>query len=120
MHGRGHICGRRAAARESSSAKAPALTQTPEIKAALAAGGAPIVVDVLGVVCDFCAKAMNRTFGKRAEVGAIYVDLDNKSLSIVTKKDHVLDDETITELVKKAGYKPKAIRRGADALAGGA
>jgi ABC-type Zn2+ transport system substrate-binding protein/surface adhesin len=31
----------------------PTITQTDEVTAALAAGGAPVVVDVLGVVCDF-------------------------------------------------------------------
>ena len=43
----------------------PAITTTDDISAALANGGAPVVVDVLGVVCDFCAVAMNKIFGKR-------------------------------------------------------
>ena len=51
------------------------ITQTDDVAAALA-GGAPVVVGVLGVVCDFCATAMNKTFGKRDEVAAVYVDLD--------------------------------------------
>jgi uncharacterized protein involved in copper resistance len=42
---------------------APAITTTDDITAALANGGAPVVVDVLGVVCDFCAVAMNKIFG---------------------------------------------------------
>ena len=40
--------------------KAATITHTDEISAALANGGAPVVVDVLGVVCDFCATAMNK------------------------------------------------------------
>ena len=48
---------------------AATITQTDDVAAALAAGGAPVVVDVLGVVCDFCATAMNKIFGKRDEVG---------------------------------------------------
>ena len=63
--------------------KAAAITHTNEISAALANGGAPVVVDVLGVVCDFCATAMNKVFSKRDEVAAIYVDLDKKTLNLV-------------------------------------
>ena len=61
----------------------PVLTRTEDIESALADGGEPIVADVLGVVCDFCALAMNKIFGKREEVAAIYVDLDTKALSLV-------------------------------------
>ena len=92
------------------------LTHTPEIDAALAEGGEPIVADVLGVVCDFCATAMNKIFGKRAEVAAIYVDLDTKALSIVTHERSSLSDEDIGSLAEQAGYRVAAVRRGAAAL----
>lgn len=92
------------------------LTRTPEIDAALAEGGEPIVADVLGVVCDFCATAMNKIFGKRAEVAAIYVDLDTKALSIVTHEQGSLSDEDIGSLAEQAGYRVAAVRRGAAAL----
>ncbi len=95
------------------------LTRTAEIDAALAAGGEPIVIDILGVVCDFCAKAMNKTFSKRAEVASTYVDLDTKALSLVLRPEATLGDEMITTLVKKAGYRTAAIRRGEAALRGG-
>ena len=62
--------------------KSATITHTDEIHAALASGGAPVVVDVLGVVCDFCATAMNKIFGKRDEIAAVYVDLDKKTLSL--------------------------------------
>lgn len=84
-----------------------------DIEAALVDGGKLIQVDVLGMVCDFCATAMNKTFGKRDDVKAVYVDLDTKVLSVVTEGD-TLDDETIKNLVKKAGYKTEAIRRESD------
>ena len=104
-------------ATEDSVTAAP-MTQTPEIKAALDAGGEPIVVDVLGVVCDFCAKAMNKTFGKRDEIAAVYVDLDTKALNLVTRPAMTMTDETLVKLVKKAGYKAADIRRGEAALKG--
>ena len=75
-----------------------------------------LLADVLGVVCDFCATAMNKIFGKRAEVTAIYVDLDAKALSIVTYEQGSLSDEDIVSLAEQAGYRVSAVRRGAAAL----
>lgn len=94
------------------------ITQTDEVAAALAAGGAPVVVDVLGVVCDFCATAMNKIFGKRDEVAAVYVDLDTKTLSLVINEGEALSDKQIEKLAKKAGYRIAAIRRDSEALGG--
>lgn len=108
--------GHNAMADENGMQGAAFITSTPEIRAALDAGGEPAVVDVLGVVCDFCAKAMNKTFGKRDEVAAVYVDLDTKALSLVFKPGATMDDETIAALVTRAGYKTSGIRRGAAAL----
>ncbi len=92
------------------------LTRTVEINAALDAGGQPVVVEILGVVCDFCAIAMNKTFGKREEVAAVYVDLGTKMLSLVFHPKRTLSDETISDLVTKAGYKVKNIHRGDDVI----
>ena len=97
---------------------ASAITQTDEVVAAIEAGGAPVVVDVLGVVCDFCATAMNKIFGKRGEVAAVYVDLDKKTLSLVIGEGEALSDKQIGELVKKAGYRIANIRRDGEALGG--
>lgn len=101
---------------EMAAGTGPAITRTPEIEAALAAGGEPIVADVLGVVCDFCATAMNKIFGKRAEVAAVYVDLDTKALSLVLHTGQTLSNETIGELAEQAGYRIAAVRRSIDAL----
>lgn len=97
---------------------AATITQTDDVAAALAAGGAPVVVDVLGVVCDFCATAMNKIFGKRDEVAAVYVDLDKKTLSLVIGEGEALTDKQIEKLAKKAGYRIAAIRRDSEALGG--
>jgi hypothetical protein len=94
------------------------ITHTDEISAALANGGAPIVVDVLGVVCDFCATAMNKIFGKRDEVAALYVDLDKKTLSLVINDGSDLSDKQIEKLAKQAGYRIAAIRRDSEAMGG--
>ena len=98
--------------------KAGTITHTDEISAALASGGAPVVVDVLGVVCDFCATAMNKVFNKRDEVAAVYVDLDKKTLSLVINDGSDLSDKQIEKLAKQAGYRIAAIRRDSEAMGG--
>lgn len=97
---------------------AATITHTDEISAALANGGAPVVVDVLGVVCDFCATAMNKIFSKRDEVAAIYVDLDKKTLSLVINDGSDLSDKQIEKLAQQAGYRIAAIRRDYEAMGG--
>jgi len=92
------------------------LTHTDDIHTALEKGGEPIVADVMGVVCDFCALAMNKIFSKREEIAAVYVDLDTKALNLVLVPGATLSDETIAELAVQAGYRVAAVRRGAQAL----
>jgi hypothetical protein len=103
---------------EDKGMKVATITHTYEISAALANGGAPVVVDVLGVVCDFCATAMNKIFSKRGEVAAIYVDLDKKTLSLVINDGLDLSDKQIEKLAKQAGYRIAAIRRDSEAMGG--
>ena len=95
-----------------------ALASTPELAAALAAGGEPVVAKVLGAVCDFCATAMNKTFGRRDEVAAVHVDLDAKTLNLVLRPGMTLDDATLRKTVQKAGYKVDRIARGAELASG--
>jgi len=102
----------------SSTKPVGSLVQTPQIVAALDAGGVPVVVNVLGVVCDFCAKAMNRTFGGRDDVLAVHVDLDSKTLNLVLQANSSMDDAEIQRLVVRSGYKTKAIHRGPSASGG--
>ena len=94
------------------------LANTPELAQALAQGGEPIVAKVLGAVCDFCAKAMNKTFGKRDDVAAVYVDLDAKTLNLVMVPGASMDDAALSKLVKKAGYKVDVIARGEGVITG--
>ena len=93
------------------------LTITPEIEIALANGGNAVVAEVLGVVCDFCAVAMNKIFGRQEEVAAVYVDLDTKALNLVFKPGASLDDDAIAALAVQAGYRIAAVHR-SDAILG--
>ena len=83
----------------------------PKVAAALAEGGSLVGVDVLGMVCDFCAVALEKTFNKREEVAAVAVNLDTKAISVVMRAGADMSDEDIETLVAKSGYKIAAIRR---------
>lgn len=72
--------------------------------------GGTVLVDVNGLVCDFCARALEKVFGKEAAVENIDVNLDDKVITINFNPDQSLDDETITKLITDAGYNVEAIR----------
>jgi copper chaperone CopZ len=70
-----------------------------------------IKVTVNGLVCSFCATGIEKTFRKQEAVEEVKVDLDQKLVLIQTKEQSVLDDETVTKLVKDAGYSVTDIKR---------
>ena len=92
------------------------LTRTTEIDSAIANDGKPLVVDVLGVVCDFCAIALTKIFNRQKEVAATHVDLNKKTLSLVLFANSDLTDKQIADLAVQAGYRISGVRRGFDAL----
>ncbi len=69
-------------------------------------------VKVNGLVCDFCARALEKVFGKREEVSGIKVDLDKGDIRINLKPGQTLDDETVKQLVTDSGYNVTAINKG--------
>lgn len=87
-----------------------ALTFSPVAYAAHSDGGKHIYVDVNGLVCDFCARALEKIFSKNSDVESINVDLDTKVLTINMNDGKTLDDETITKMVTDSGYNVEAIR----------
>jgi hypothetical protein len=54
---------------------------------------------------------MNKIFGAREEVAAVYVDLDTKALNLVLKAGSDLDNATIESLAVQAGYRIAAVHR---------
>ena len=70
-----------------------------------------IAVQINGLVCDFCARALEKVFGKRDEVSGIDVNLDTKMVTIGFKKDTDIDDATITKLIVDSGYNVVKIMR---------
>lgn len=72
---------------------------------------ADVVVSVNGLVCDFCAQSIDRSFRRRPEVNAVRVDLTEKLVSIDFRLNQNLDDDTIREIITRAGYTVTGVRR---------
>lgn len=72
---------------------------------------ADVVVAVNGLVCDFCAQAIDRSFRRRAEVNDVRVNLTDKLVTIDFRPNQILDDDTIREIVTRAGYTVTHVRR---------
>lgn len=77
---------------------------------AVAHNGPVVHVTVNGLVCDFCARALEKVFRKQEPVSDIKVDLDSKIITINLKKGQMMDDKTITDLVIDSGYNVKDIK----------
>ncbi len=67
-----------------------------------------------GLVCDFCARALEKVFGKRDDVEGIKVDLDKGNVMVAMKQGQTIDDETLTKLITDSGYNVRGIERGCD------
>lgn len=65
---------------------------------------------VNGLVCDFCARSLEKTFEKEESVKSIAIDLKDKVIIIELKKNKNLDESTIIKLVNDAGYDVEEIK----------
>ena len=68
-------------------------------------------ITINGLVCDFCARAMEKTFSKKDEVKNIDVNLDNGLITIFFNEGKTLDDKALKQGVLDAGYDLKTITR---------
>ncbi|MBK8197817.1 MAG: heavy-metal-associated domain-containing protein [Acidobacteria bacterium] len=93
---------------------APAALATPPEASAMEAGAGEILVaKVNGLVCDFCAQSIRKTFGKEDAVQKVYVNLDKGEVRIDLKPGKSMDDAAIEKLIRKSGYSLVSIDRNA-------
>ena len=79
------------------------------VQAEQAVSPGDVYVSVNGLVCDFCARALEKVFGKEAAVKSIDVNLDTKIITINFSEGQSLDDERITALITDSGYNVEGI-----------
>lgn len=73
-----------------------------------------INIKASGLVCDFCARSLEKVFLKRGDVAGISVDLGKGSIVVAMKPGSTIDDKTLTKLITDSGYNVNAIRRGCE------
>ena len=73
--------------------------------------GETITAHVKGMVCDFCARGLEKVFKSEKAVSKIFVNLDDSIVSIRMKPDKNLPDKRIKELILKNGYSVEKITR---------
>lgn len=82
-----------------------------EIKLTAAEGEKLIIAHVEGMVCDFCARGLEKTLGKKKEVKKIQISLERGTITLLMDKEKNLTDEAIIKLIKANGFTPQKIQR---------
>ena len=70
-----------------------------------------IKIHVKGMVCDFCARSVEKTFSSTKVVESVNVDLDLGVIELKLKEGKTLSDEKIKKLIKANGYALESIER---------
>lgn len=70
-----------------------------------------VTVKVSGLICDFCARSVEKTFTDKYGVSKAHVDLDKGEVHLMVGNPASLPDSKINELMKDAGYDVTGINR---------
>ncbi len=70
-----------------------------------------VTAKVNGMVCDFCARAVTKVFGKEDAVESVHVDLDSGEIHVTLKSGAEITDDRVEALVTKSGYDLVSIER---------
>ena len=70
-----------------------------------------VVVKVQGMVCDFCARGLEKSFGKKKEVKDIDVNLNERRVTIHMEPGADLSDDEITNIIESNGISTVDIDR---------
>ena len=68
-------------------------------------------ISVNGLVCDFCARSIEKLFSKKESVKSINVNLEQMLITISLRKGKSLNDDIITKVITDSGYDIREIRR---------
>ena len=68
-------------------------------------------ISVNGLVCDFCARSIEKLLSKKESVKSINVNLEKMLITINLKKGKSLNDSIITKVITDSGYDIREIRR---------
>jgi copper chaperone CopZ len=91
---------------------APREASSPRPAATAPAAVTTATIQVNGLVCDFCARSLEKVLGRKREVAAVAVDMDAQEVRLTFRPGRTLADEDLRRLVTDAGFATVAIRRG--------
>ena len=87
------------------------LIQFNQIKSEDYIKGQILYVHVNGLVCDFCARSIEKMFSKKESVSNVDLSLEKILITINFKEGKNLNDEKIIQIIEDAGYAVTEIRR---------
>ena len=67
-------------------------------------------VEVMGMVCAFCAQGIEKSLQTIKDVNDVYVNLDNYFVIIESKNTVGIPDEMIKNIIVDAGYDVKKLK----------
>lgn len=70
-----------------------------------------VIVNVQGMVCDFCAQGLEKMFMKKKGVQSIRIDLEASQVILALEKKNTLDNHAIIELIRNNGINTVTINR---------
>ncbi len=70
-----------------------------------------ITVKVNGLVCDFCARSLEKIFYQRDGVYGVDVDLDEGEVELDVTENTQLSDDEIKKLITESGFNVTEIKR---------
>jgi copper chaperone CopZ len=74
-----------------------------------ASGGTVVKLTVDGLVCNFCASNITKTFSKLPEISAVYVNLAAKTVLLELKAGQKLPEDKAKEIVTEAGFNLRGV-----------
>lgn len=70
-----------------------------------------LTVNVKGMVCDFCARAVTKVFSRNDAVENVHVDLDKGEIHVALKPGMALSDAEVETMVENSGYAMVSVDR---------
>ena len=61
-------------------------------------------IEVLGMVCAFCAQGLDKSFKAQKNVKDVFVNLENNFVAIESKDENGIDDKLIKTIIIDSGY----------------
>ena len=73
-------------------------------------------IEVLGMVCAFCAQGIEKSFRSHKNINDVYVNLRNYFVVIESKNGNGINKQAITNIINDAGYDVQKIEVVSDSV----